>query len=369
MGRKRLRGERGKPWYWAARDGWFITEGKSKVALRDKYGEPVKGKDSEEAAIAAWHERNVLASVPRQGEDNTLRAVFELYLQDLERRAAPKTHRDYVAFFKDFLAKWPGLLVRDLKPFHVTQWWDSHPAWGPSMKNITGTALKAALNWAAKPGKSGGIIPRNPLDGMPLPPGRKRSADVAVSDDEFAKLLSLVTSPAVRDVLTVLWHTGTRPGNLAIATAANLTPDGDAFVFDAHNTPDASSVHKTFKKTGRALIVPLPDAARDVCVRLREKRPAGPLFLTARGLPWNKLRLANTVRHYAKRAGLEGRFMAYSCRHSRATSLLEAGVADHDVAALLGNTPAVIHKNYSHVAARVGRLLDLANKHAPKAAG
>src|SRR5262249_40904989 len=158
--------------------------------------------------------------------------------------------------------------------------------------------------------KGGRIIPDNPLQGMPLPPVRKRSAAVFTSEDEFERLMELVKSPAVRDVLTVLWETGTRPGNLAIATAANLTDDVTALVFDEHNTDPKSDVHKTFKKSGRALVVPLSDAAREVCVRLKLKHPEGQLFRTPRGLPWNKHRLANTVRHYAERAGLKGRFSA-----------------------------------------------------------
>ena len=88
----------------------------------------------------------------------------------------------------------------------------------------------------------------------------------------------------------------------------------------------------------------------------------GPLFRTPTGLSWTELRLANVVLHYAKRAGLKGRFTAYSCRHTRATALLEQGHSDTDVAAILGNTPAVIHKNYSHVAAKVDRLRELLNR-------
>jgi integrase len=141
--------------------------------------------------------------------------------------------------------------------------------------------------------------------------------------------------------------------------------DGKALTFGAHNTSPGSGTHKTFKKTGRALIVPLPDAARTVCQRLKQERPTGPLFRTPQGLPWNKHRLANLILHYAKRAGLEGRFMAYSCRHSRATALLEDGVSDSDVAGIMGNTPQVIHRNYSHVYARVERLREIANRHAP----
>jgi site-specific recombinase XerD len=73
------------------------------------------------------------------------------------------------------------------------------------------------------------------------------------------------------------------------------------------------------------------------------------------------------VGHYAKRAGLKERFMAYSARHSRATTLIEEGVSDTDAAAILGNTPAVINKHYSHVHARYNRLREIVNRHSPAA--
>jgi integrase len=191
---------------------------------------------------------------------------------------------------------------------------------------------------------------------------RKRSAEVVVSEEEFAALLKLIRSESVRDILTVAWETGTRPVNLSRATAANLTHGETAFIFTDSNTEAGTTVHKTFKQTGRPLVVPLTDVAREIVLRLVIKYPFGPLFRTPTGLPWTDLRLANTVLHYAKRAGLKGRFTAYSCRHTRATTLLEAGHSDTDVAAILGNTPGVIHRNYSHIAAKVDRLRELLNQ-------
>lgn len=364
MGKKRQRGQRGKPWYRKARDQWCVTIDDKITTLLDAKGSPVCGKDSRAEAERVWHEMLALAAVPDNGADNEVRTVLELYLQDMERRAvSAKSLATYTGYFKSFLARFPRLAVRDLKPSHVHSWWQlSHPGWGNSTRNLSGAAFKAAFRWAASPGKGGAIIPKSPLDGMPLPTMRKRSAEVVVSDEEFAGLMALVKSEEVRDVLLVAWETGTRPVNLSRATAANLTEDGNALLFADWNSEEGSAVHKTFKATGRPLVVPLTDAARAVVLRLIQTHPTGPIFRTPTGLPWTDLRLANTVLHYAKRAGLKGRFTAYSCRHTRATALLEAGHSDTDVAAILGNTPGVIHRSYSHVAAKVNRLRDLMNK-------
>lgn len=362
--KKRERGVRGKPWYRAARDQWFVTIDGKKQPLFDSKGNPVRGKDNRAGAEKAWHEMAALASVPDNGEDNEVRTILELYLQDMERRkTTAKTLGTYTGYFKSFTSHYPRLLVRDLKPSHVHGWWQAcHPTWGNSSRNLSGAAFKAAFHWASSPGKGGAIIPKNPLEGMPLPTMRKRSAEVVVTEEEFADLMKLIKSEEVKDILTTAWETGTRPVNLSRASAANLTEDGNALLFADWNTEEGSAVHKTFKATGRPLIVPLPDAAREIVHRLAKKNPEGPIFRTARGLPWTDVRLANTVLHYAKRAGLKGRFTAYSCRHTRATALLEAGHNDTDVAAILGNTPGVIHKNYSHVAAKVNRLRDLLNE-------
>jgi integrase len=354
----------GGPWYWAARGVWCATFDKKRVVLRDRNGQPVTGEAHRGEAERLWHEMLSMAEVPRKGEDNTLADVLDLYLQDVERRCPEKTLTHFTKVFKSFVVRWPGLLVRDLKPAHVLQWWKGQN-WGDSTMNMTGRWLRSALNWAAAPGK-GGLIPTNPLHGMRLPTCRKRSAEVVITDVEFDHLISLIKTKAVRDVLMVLWETGTRPINLARATAANLTADGIALVFDAHNT--SGTVHKTFGKTGRALRVYLTDAAREVCIRLRERRPEGPLFRTARGLPWTGNRLSSIARYYAEKAGLKGRFVPYSARHSRATALLVAGESVETVSAILGNTPAQVASNYSHVAEAGGYLRDKLNKHSPAAA-
>lgn len=362
MPKKPRRAANGLPWYRAERDCWCVPGDPKKSPIRDRHGDIVRGQANRGAALAAWHEMTSLANVGRAGAENSVKTVLELYLQDAERRVSAKTLGSYTSFFQSFVDKWPGLIAKDLKPFHVLRWWEEvHPSWGASMRNLSGSALKAAFKWAAAAGGGGCIIPANPLDGMPLPTMRKRASEVVVSDEEFTKLLTL-TSPAVRDILVVAWETGTRPVNLTRATRANVSGDGNSLVFADWNTDSESAVHKTFKRTGRPLVIPLPDPVREVVLRLAEVRPEGPLFLSPRGKAWTAVSLANMVAHYAKRAGLDGRFTAYSCRHSRATALLEAGVSDVEVAAVLGNTPAVIHRNYSHVSAKVDRLREVMKK-------
>ncbi|WP_020474146.1 tyrosine-type recombinase/integrase [Zavarzinella formosa] len=361
---KKKRGEWGKPWHRQDRDLWQVRIDGIRHTLTDQHGNYIRGKDNGAAAEQAFYRLMAARDIPSVGDNNEVRMILDLYLQDMERReVSPKTFKNYQGFFASFLKRHPRLLVKDLRPAHIQEWWKkSHPQWGASSRNLSGSAFKAAMRWAALPGKGGAIIPKNPLDGMELPTMRKRSSDVVVTEAEFQRLMSLVKSEEVRNVLVVAWQTGTRPVNICRATAANLADGGNSLLFADWNTPAGSAVHKTFAKTGRPLVVPLTDAAKEICLGLARKRPEGELFRSPTGLPWTDVRLATLIMHYAKRAGLEGRFTAYSCRHTRATTLLEQGHSDSDVAAILGNTPGVIHRNYSHVAAKTNRLRDLLNK-------
>src|SRR5262249_5651586 len=147
MGRRRERGVRGKPWYRAARDQWYITINRKKEPLFDSKGNPIRGRDNRSAAEQAWHELATMAAGPDNGADNEadneVRTILDLYLQDMERRQVTKKSLDtYTAYFKSFVTRYPKLLIRDLRPAHVYNWWDvSHPKWGGSTRNLSGAAL------------------------------------------------------------------------------------------------------------------------------------------------------------------------------------------------------------------------------------
>lgn len=374
MRRKRRegRGENGSPWLRKSRMQFYVTDQDTgrKHALRDKHGQIVCWDDTQtpgenqKRANQIWYDSQSVRRAGMSGDENEVRVVLDLYLQKHVRDNTSATTFDrYKTWFKEFVERWPGLKVRDLGADHIETWWlESHPKWGSSLKSLVGSAFKAGLNWAASRSRGRPLIPFNPIRDWKLPTMKKRSAKVRVSREEFERVLSVVESPRVRDVLEVLWETGTRPINLARATAKHVAAGGDALVFDEHNTPEGASVHKTFKRTGQALQVPLSDRAREIVLRLVKEHPTGPLFLSPRGSPWTASLLANTIRNYAKKVGLEGRFVAYSARHSLASDLLEEGNTSAIVAALLGNTARIVDRNYSHLAAEVKQLRPLLNR-------
>ena len=67
------------------------------------------------------------------------------------------------------------IAVKDLKPYHVSEWLERRPARGHSSRRISISSLLAALNWA----KDEGYIDANPIDGrvkQPAPVSRGREA-------------------------------------------------------------------------------------------------------------------------------------------------------------------------------------------------
>ena len=143
--------------------------------------------------------------------------VLEQYLQKhIERTASAEALHDYTQWFKSFLARWPGIRVRDLTADHIETWWaECHPEWGQSMQNLVGSVFKAGLNRAAAHDRGKPLIPVNPIRDWKLPPMKKRSAKTVVTAEEFRKVLERVKWDRMRDVMVVLWETGTRPVNLA----------------------------------------------------------------------------------------------------------------------------------------------------------
>jgi integrase len=360
---RRKSAQKGYPWYRKGNNTWYVTlENGEQSMLRDRDGLPVRGKENEGEAVAVWHEVMAVAQAPETGDNNSLKVVLDLYLQGRAGRVTPKTHAEYVKHFRDLTDKWPQLLVKDLKARHIRQWWaEDHPGWGSSTQNYALTALKAALNWAA--GAEGDhMISKNPLRGMSMPACRSRGAEADISPEDYRRVMEVVP-PDLHDVLTVLFETGTRPINLIRAEMRNLDSSNGALVFARHNTDSDSPVHKTFKKTGEALIVPLGPLSMEVVKKLAQLHPSGPLFRTRKGEPWYAAKLASRILWYAKKLGLQGKFTAYAGRHTVTTALLERGVPDAEVAAVLGQRgTAMLYRHYSHLGSKVKRLRDILTK-------
>jgi integrase len=220
----------------------------------------------------------------------------------------------------------------------------------------------AALNYAARPTVK--LIPFNPMKGYERPHKRSRGGEARVDEAAHQTLIAHVPWD-FKQVLLALRHTGTRPSNICRVTAKTFDPDAGVWVFDEHNTEPGTPVHKMFKKTKRALIVPLTEELVELCKRLAEQHPEGPLFRTRRGKKWTSKEIYKRIWRWRKILMARGhampeRIYPYCYRHQLATDLLENGESDTLVAATLGHKGTrVLHENYSGVTAKSKSVRDL----------
>jgi integrase len=321
----------------------------------DAEGNPVKGPKNRDKAFAVWQETTAREKAGTLGLDNPLRLIFEEFLDYTERHREAETYKDYRRTLQSFKDKWPDLTVKEISVRHVEGWFDDHPDWSNTTKCDYVTIILTALNWAAKPTVR--LIPFNPLKGLEKPRKKSRGGEARVDEATHRALIAGVPWD-FQQVLLALRHTGTRPSNICRVTARNFDAEAGVWIFDEHNSQPGTSVHKTFKRTGRPLIVSLTPPLVELCKKLAAEHPEGPLFRTRRGRAWTPNAIEKRFRRWRRILAEKGqelpeRLYAYCYRHQLATDLLERGESDTLVAAVLGHKGTkVLHEHYSGVTAK-----------------
>ena len=337
MGRPR------KP-YFRESDGWWVSR------FHGQYVKLARGRANEAEARARFHElmaQEVLAT-PAESPNATTASLFEAFLAWSHRHNEPVTYEFYRVYLQSFVDRHGGVLVRDLKPYHVTRWLDGEVNWGQSTRRCAITAVKRALNWAVDEGR----LPVNPLKTVKKPPVKHR--DRVLNRQERMKIAGVPRDEAFRHFLFALERTGCRPGEVARVTAEQVNLEAGTWTFKRH---------KTVKKTNRPRVVYLTAEVVELCRKLMERHPEGPLFRNSRGEPWSRNAIRCRFRRTRKKLGLGGGVVAYSYRHTYATSGLEAGVPVATMAELLGHTSTqMISEHYGHLDQMTGHLREAARR-------
>src|SRR5262249_38274694 len=119
-------------------------------------------------------------------------------------------------------------------------------------------------------------------------------------------------------------ETGCRPSELCRVEAVHF--DAEAACW---SLPD----HKTARKTKRPRVGMLTPAVVELCRRLAERPPTGPLFYDDQDRPLKPRQLSDWTYKTYRRLGLP-RAIPYAYRHGLATDALASGLSDPIVAAL-----------------------------------
>jgi integrase len=363
------RGKRGplaKPRYRAHADRWEVKVDGSYVPILDESGNFIRGETraSEIKANASWHFLLQREQARAKGADNPVAIVLDLYLDEV-KRLHPNRYKAEARTFQSFIDLFPELTANELTERHIDEWFAAHPEWeSPSTRKTRLASLCAAFNWASQMREGQRIIPfDHPLRSLDLDRlqnkayHRRRSSRARVEQQVHLFLLHNVQED-FRLILFALRHSATRPGNICKVTADNFFEDEGVWVFEEQSRQEGHTVHKTYDVTHEVLIVPLTQELADLCKRLREKYPTGPLFRKADGEPWTAQAIANRFHHYRNRFRQMGVpipevCFAYCYRHEAATTLIAGGESDAMAAAVLGHQGTrTLHKHYNHALAK-----------------
>jgi integrase len=368
-----------KPWFWKARNGWYVTIDGIRHFLSDTKAE----------ASARFHE---LMSRPqrRSVRFDSLAAIIDLFLEWCQKNRAPDTYEWYRYRLERFVRTYPTLRTHEIRPYHVQEWIDSMVELSTGSHRNYVRSIKRAMRWA----KRQGYIDNNPIAELEEPRCGKR--ETVVSQSIFDDLLSNVPSDDFQDLLISTWETGCRPQESLRVEARHVDLKNDRWVF-----PESEG------KGGMGRTVYLTPRAAEITRRRLLRFPDGKLFRNSRNKEWttssvncafirlqqkiglakmksegleptdedirkyvpeletfrttNGIAIAKTERdlyvearrklRYRMAEQQAAKYSLYVLRHSWATHALERGVDALTVAVLMGHRdPSTLAKVYQHLA-------------------
>ncbi len=256
----------------------------------------------------------------------TVDHLARLWLEDCQRRLKAPTMQTYRSRIGSFVALCGSLEVRNLKPYHLTQW-VARQKWGQSTTHSALTICKLCVEW----GRREGYVDVNPIIGVKKP-GMKRRRPITLDEAERV----MTSCPGhIRIALELLLVTGLRPGELCSLDASRIDLVGRR----------ANVTGKAGQRT-----VPLGEKAKDMLEPLVSARPLGPIFLGQSGRLTTDSFGAAVKRARRKIApdGSLDHVTPHCWRGLFSTEALRMGVDAALVSLLLGHKDAtILLKNYA----------------------
>ncbi len=310
------------------------------------------------AALDAFKDLMGRSKVDSAGNENTVRTLFNAYLDACEGKKRGSTLALKRSMLKTFVDRHGELKIGQVKPFHaesvIAEMRKPRTVRNRILKWSDGTVatfllhLKAAFGWGVK----NELISRNPLKNVETPHSRTRARERIVSPEEHATVLATLCHPhcqPLRRLIAALENTGARPGELCNATMADFNPQlGTITYFADDKRREDEFAHKTAGNGKDRTIYLTGEVLETVKEQAKGKKPTDLIFPNNKGRKYSRQVLAGCFRNIRKRTGLR-HYVPYAYRHTLATRWLEAGKPVEMLAELLGNTPATIHKHYSHL--------------------
>lgn len=257
------------------------------------------------------------------------------YLIWCAKHRAPRSCEWYQGYLKSFLV-YPGIADLEataIKPFHVTEWVDSHSTWGSTYSRGAIVAVQRVYNWAIEQGH----LESTPLARMKKPPAKRR--EIYMKPGDYEEILALLKpSDPFRDLFITVWQTGCRPQEVRHIERRHVELDRERIVF-----PVEESKGKRAKR-----IIYLQGEALAIVTRLMAEGREGKLFLNKRCTAWSKYAICNRFLRISK--VIKRKVFCYAARHGFGTRKLIQGHDHLTVAAIMGHSDgSMLAKIYSHI--------------------
>lgn len=330
-----------KPFFRTHDSWWYVQLGKRQHKL-------VHGRENEAEAYRRYHRLMAAEGLVEKKTGPVRVAVLcDLFLDFSEQNHEPDTFRWFKHFLQSFCERHGTMDVADLKPFHVSRWLAAH-AWGQSSRAAAITCVKRAINW----GVDEGYLDDSPLKKLKKPPIKRRKK--IVTPDERRTIIGALTDKAFKLLVFALSQTGCRPGEIHRVTAEDCLLDVGVWRLDKH---------KTESKTDESRVIYLTRPMVNLCRRLIQLHPSGPIFRNSKDKPWRKSSMRLRFYRLRERLGLPRGIVAYAMRHTWTTEALERGVPMATVAELLGHKSLkMLQKHYNHLVEKVKHLRNAAER-------
>lgn len=286
-------------------------------------------------------------------EKLTVITIIDLYKRHcaIESVHSAVAHANRMRTFEWFCAfnGYGEMLVRDMKPYHLTDFIEAKPSWkSVSTRRANSNFIRAAFQWAANQER----IDRNPFKRVRYAEAERRPD----MPDEILERLCLAASKPFERFLRFLRLTGCRIGEANQALWPDMDLDRGVWVIPQH---------KTRKITGKAKVVALiPQAVELLKPHFQE---GGPVFLNCEGLPWTDDALRMYLKRLKRRLGITHPATCHGIRHAMASAAIAAGAPMKLVAAQLGHQNlATTEKYYCHLEGQIDAIRNAAQMGAPK---
>jgi integrase/recombinase XerD len=246
---------------------------------------------------------------------------------------SPHTRRAYAADIARFLAAagkpLPAITLADLQDFADTL---DHLA--PASQYRTLSAVKSLLAFSHRLG----YLPFDVGRAQRLPGLRSRLAERILPEADVHRMLSLEPNLRNRALLTLLYASAVRVGEICGLCWRDLQPNGDGAQITV------------FGKGARTRAIQLPPSVANLLGKLRGTAAGDhPLFRSRKGgTALQPVAVLRIVRQAARRAGIELAVSPHWLRHAHASHALDRGAPIHLVQATLGHASISTTGRYLH---------------------